>query len=100
MSDEKSYPVFGFTQAKRGEGEKLYLGEVTKMNNIAKQSPGPIYEYQDTIKYEQVSQVDNFIRPLIIQIYSYFRIITIIHFLETSMGLRNCRKDGKDKAKV
>lgn len=52
MSDEKSDPVFGFTQAKRAEGEKLYLGEVTKMNNIAKQSPGPIYEYQDTIKYE------------------------------------------------
>lgn len=55
LSDELSLPVFGFTQAKRGEGEKLYLGEVTKMNNIAKQSPGPIYQYQDTIKYDQVT---------------------------------------------
>ena len=55
LSDEQSNPVFGFTQAKRNEGEKLYLGEVTKMNNIAKQSPGPIYEYQDAIKYDQVN---------------------------------------------
>ena len=72
LSDEKSDPVFGFTQAKRGEGEKLYLGEVTKMNNIAKQSPGPIYEYQDTIKYEQVCHSDKFNRTFIIQIFLIF----------------------------
>jgi hypothetical protein len=52
LSDEKSQPLFGFTQAKRDEAEKLYLGDVTKTSNIAKQSPGPIYEYKDNIKYE------------------------------------------------
>ena len=54
LSDEKSNPVFGFTQAKRDEAEKLFLGDVTKNNNIAKQSPGPIYIYQDEIKYQKV----------------------------------------------
>jgi hypothetical protein len=52
LSDEKSQPVFGFTQAKRDESEKLYLGDLTKTSNIAKQSPGPVYLYQDTIKYD------------------------------------------------
>ncbi|TNV77111.1 hypothetical protein FGO68_gene16742 [Halteria grandinella] len=56
LSDEKSQPVFGFTQAKRDESDKLYLGELTKTSNIAKQSPGPVYLYQDTIKYEQKPQ--------------------------------------------
>jgi len=55
LSDEKSNPVFGFTQAKRDEAEKLFLGDVTKNNNIAKQSPGPVYIYQDQIKYAEVS---------------------------------------------
>ncbi len=45
LSVEKSNPIFGFTQAKRDEAEKLFLGDVTKMNNIAKQSPGPVYIY-------------------------------------------------------
>ena len=72
LSDELSLPVFGFTQAKRGEGEKLYLGEVTKMNNIAKQSPGPIYQYQDTIKYDQVTSK---------LIYEMFKSLSIIRKL-------------------
>ena len=55
LSCEKSNPIFGFTQAKRDEAEKLFLGDVTKNNNIAKQSPGPVYIYQDQIKYAEVS---------------------------------------------
>ena len=54
MSDEKSNPVFGFTQAKREENQKLFLGDVTKNNNIAKQSPGPVYIYEDQIKFKKV----------------------------------------------
>jgi hypothetical protein len=54
LSDEISQPVYGFTQAKRDEGEKQYMGELTKTNNLAKQSPGPIYIYQDNIKYIEV----------------------------------------------
>ena len=47
LSMEKSNPVFGFPLAKRDEGEKLFLGDVTKNNNIAKYSPGPVYIYED-----------------------------------------------------
>jgi hypothetical protein len=54
LSDEKSNPVFGFTQAKRDENQKLYLGDVTKNNNIAKQSPGPVYRFEDEVKYQKV----------------------------------------------
>jgi hypothetical protein len=59
LSCEKSNPIFGFTQAKRDEAEKLFLGDVTKNNNIAKQSPGPVYIYQDQIKYTEVSILGN-----------------------------------------
>ncbi len=59
LSCEKSNPIFGFTQAKRDEAEKLFLGDVTKNNNIAKQSPGPVYMYQDQIKYTEVSILGN-----------------------------------------
>ena len=31
------------------------MGELTKTSNMAKYSPGPIYKYHDTIKYEDVS---------------------------------------------
>lgn len=55
LSDERSNPIFSFTQARRDEAEKLFLGDVTKNNNIAKQSPGPIYRYEDQIKYQKVS---------------------------------------------
>lgn len=55
LSDEKSQPVYGFTQARRVESDKLYMGELTKTSNMAKYSPGPIYKYHDTIKYEDVS---------------------------------------------
>ena len=53
MSVEKSAPVFGFSQAKRDDGEKVYMGELTKTNNAGKQSPGPAYQYEDEIKYKK-----------------------------------------------
>lgn len=55
LSDEKSNPVYGFTQARRGESDKLYMGELTKCSNLAKGSPGPIYKYSDTVKFNEVS---------------------------------------------
>lgn len=30
------------------------MGELTKNNNAGKQSPGPIYNYKDEIKYKKV----------------------------------------------
>lgn len=47
LSTEVSKPVFGFPLAHRDEGEKLFLGDVTKNNNICKYSPGPVYIYED-----------------------------------------------------
>lgn len=51
---EKSQPQFGFPQAKRDDGAKVFMGELTKLNNAGKNSPGPVYNYQDEIKYQQV----------------------------------------------
>lgn len=31
------------------------MGELTKTDNAGKNSPGPIYDYQDQIKYDGVS---------------------------------------------
>ena len=61
LSHERSNPVYGFPQARRDDAEKLFLGEVTKNNNIAKQSPGPVYIYEDTIKYQKVNTDINYI---------------------------------------
>jgi hypothetical protein len=30
------------------------MGELTKLNNAGKNSPGPIYNYTDEIKYKKV----------------------------------------------
>ena len=40
----------------RDDGAKLFMGELTKTDNAGKHSPGPIYEYQDEIKYDGVSK--------------------------------------------
>ena len=31
------------------------MGELTKTDNAGKNSPGPVYEYDDEIKYDKVS---------------------------------------------
>ena len=54
LSIEKSEPIFGFPQAKRDDNEKVYMGELTKTANTGKCSPGPIYNYEDSIKYKDV----------------------------------------------
>jgi hypothetical protein len=54
LSVEKSQPLYGFPQAKRDDGAKVYMGELTKLNNAGKNSPGPIYNYQEDIKYLKV----------------------------------------------
>lgn len=46
-------PTYGFPQAKRDDGAKVYMGELTKLNNAGKQSPGPIYNYTDENKYKK-----------------------------------------------
>ena len=48
-------PQYGFPQAKRDDGAKVFLGELTQLNNAGKNSPGPVYNYQDQIKYKFVT---------------------------------------------
>jgi hypothetical protein len=36
------------------------MGELTKTDNAGKNSPGPVYSYQDEIKYDNVSRINNF----------------------------------------
>ena len=61
----------------------MYLGDVTKNNNIAKQSPGPVYRFEDEIKYQKVRTRDAWKRLTIEQLNN-----TII--IATRVGTRNC----------
>ena len=61
----------------------MYLGDVTKNNNIAKQSPGPVYRFEDEIKYQKVRTRDALKRLTIEQLN-----ITII--IASRVGTRNC----------
>jgi len=38
----------------------LVMDELTKTENDGKNSPGPVYSYQDEIKYDNVSRINNF----------------------------------------
>ncbi len=58
LSVEKTAPQFGFSQAKRDDNTKVYLGDLTKNHNTGKMSPGPIYNYQsDQTKYIAVRKL-------------------------------------------
>ncbi len=56
LSDETTSPNYQFGKSKRDEQAKVFLGELTVLENIAKGSPGPVYKYEDEIKYKSVSQ--------------------------------------------
>ena len=55
LSTESTAAAYQIPKAKRDEGAKLFMGELTKTDNAGKNSPGPIYEYHDQIKYDNVS---------------------------------------------
>lgn len=40
---ERTSEAYQFPKAKKGEAEKLFMGELTKTDNAGKNSPGPIY---------------------------------------------------------
>jgi len=61
----------------------LYLGDVTKNNNIAKQSPGPVYRFEDEIKYQKVRSRNMQKRLMIEQLNN-----TIL--IASRVGTRNC----------
>ena len=55
LSVERTSEAYHFTKATRDNHAKLFMGELTKADNIGKNSPGPDYMYQDNVKYDNVS---------------------------------------------
>jgi hypothetical protein len=58
------------------------MGELTKQCGFGKQSPGPIYQYQEDIKYVQVSIIQYFKKKTL-----YYR--NLIGVLERQKGLES-----------
>jgi len=52
LSVEGSQPIYAVPKAKREDGAKLFMGELTKTDNAGKNSPGPVYMFNDQIKYD------------------------------------------------
>jgi hypothetical protein len=52
LSDENTAPNYSFRRGTRDQEAKVFLGELTVQENIAKGSPGPVYQYEDLIKYK------------------------------------------------
>jgi len=57
LSIEKTAEKYGFPQANRWDGSKIFVNELTKLENIGKNAPGPQYKYEDKIKYAEVSHL-------------------------------------------
>jgi len=47
-----SDPIYTIGKAKREDQPKLFMGELTKTDNAGKHAPGPVYKFEDKIKYE------------------------------------------------
>ncbi len=43
LSDETTAPNYGFGHGKREDQSKIFIGDLTVLENIAKGSPGPVY---------------------------------------------------------
>ena len=54
LSDEFSQPIFSIGKGKREDQAKLFMGELTKTDNAGKNAPGPIYKFDDNIKYDNM----------------------------------------------
>ena len=69
--------MYQIPKAKRDDGEKLFMGELTKTSNAGKNSPGPVYMFSDHVKYDQVStqisQNQKGVIKLIGLIFNFFR---------------------------
>ena len=54
-------PNYGFSHGKREDQQKVFQGELTALENIARGSPGPVYKYDDKIKFKTVRKILSFI---------------------------------------
>lgn len=53
LSVEQTAPAYQFSKARRDDGQKIYVGELTKIENIGKNSPGPSIPHgKDELKFE------------------------------------------------
>jgi ribosomal 50S subunit-associated protein YjgA (DUF615 family) len=55
LSNEPTTASYAFKKARREDQAKVFLGELTVLENMAKGSPGPVYKYEDQIKFKEVS---------------------------------------------
>jgi|LauGreDrversion4_2_1035121.scaffolds.fasta_scaffold229020_2 hypothetical protein len=55
LSYEGTAPNYAFTKSRREDQAKVFLGDLTVQENMAKGSPGPVYKYEDKVKYKDVS---------------------------------------------
>eukprot|EP00352_Strombidinopsis_acuminata_P005645 CAMPEP_0176349214 /NCGR_PEP_ID=MMETSP0126-20121128/8484_1 /TAXON_ID=141414 ORGANISM="Strombidinopsis acuminatum, Strain SPMC142" /NCGR_SAMPLE_ID=MMETSP0126 /ASSEMBLY_ACC=CAM_ASM_000229 /LENGTH=224 /DNA_ID=CAMNT_0017698467 /DNA_START=27 /DNA_END=701 /DNA_ORIENTATION=+ len=53
LSKEKTSENYSFPGAKLSDIKKVYLGELTKIENTGKNSPATLYKYDDKIKYDE-----------------------------------------------
>ena len=56
LSDEFSQPIYSIGKFKRDDQAKLFLGELTKTDNAGKHAPGPVYKFEDKIKYDKMPE--------------------------------------------
>ena len=55
LGTEKSVPDYSFSVTDRDGAAKMYTGDDAKFEKYGKQSPGPIYTYDDKFKFPVVS---------------------------------------------
>lgn len=55
LSREKTTQNYSFGKSNRAGQEKVFLGDLTKQENMGKKSPGPVYQFEENIKYKDVS---------------------------------------------
>ena len=55
LSHEATAPKRAFSKARRDDQAKVFLGALTVQENMGKGSPPPTYQYEDNIKYKDVS---------------------------------------------
>lgn len=51
LSREKTTQNYSFGKSNRAGQEKVFLGDLTKQENMGKKSPGPVYQFEENIKY-------------------------------------------------
>ena len=57
LSKERTSEIYSFPQATRDDHAKVFLGDLTRQENIGKNSPDELYQYEDKIKYKEVSKL-------------------------------------------